>query len=285
MRVDRRKPPRVLRGGLVCLPGALVTVFGALLSGASPALAKDTSAPQARIGAAIDSFTYREEEAGVRLNEEDGALGGMSLSVQRRWNAWSVAAHADLVGGVVDYRGLTNLGTPFDSRTDTLILDTHARAAWCNEADCHWFAALGYRYWQRDIRGDGAVAGLDEDYRWPYLGVGGGLDWGRGESGTWYTEVFVKRMFGGRIDADFGNQFDSASLEMDAAWGLQLLLRWQSRTNSDYRPYAEVLYRYWDAEASDKETLFSQGAPIGTIFEPASETWELGLRVGVSYSL
>lgn len=197
--------------------------------------------------------------------------------------------HWSYHAGDVAHDGRTNLGTALDTRTDEQILDgllrlgrwqrTRGGFAWAG------YMGGGYRYWNRDIRDirdTAAAGGLDERYRWPYAALGASLRQGLGR-GRLTLDLRGLRPVGGDFKVDFGGVFDNARLDLDGETGGRIALAWEQPLHGGLTLRLASWYEHWELGRSDTGVLLRNGAAVGTVFEPASDTDSVGLSLGLGF--
>ncbi len=243
---------------------------------------------QIALGTGAMDFNYREFNAGKRLNREHGTLYGLSASARKTWGKQFVETDIGWFSNAVDYAGQTQNGAPVNTTTDENIVNGAAlygrRFKLAGNFQHALVAGLGYRYWQRDIRSIGRTEGVLEHYTWWY----GQLGW-RGiyqptARSRWLAEIGLLRPFAAAINIEFRNDFDNTSLELGAENGVQLKLAYQFRLAEHWRLNVEGVYSAWNIGRSSEGTLRRNGAAIGKVFEPASETRSAGVTISSAYA-
>jgi hypothetical protein len=155
---------------------------------------------------AVESFIWREFDAGERAVKESGPLFGIGLAYSREFeDHLTLTPKGEFFFGSVDYDGhaCDIFGTcqPATSKTTYFGLklegDIGRRFRPTQSSFIEPFGGLGLRAWQRDIKNgtasDGsATAGYIEDWSTLYfrLGVRGGMDFSK--SSKMFAEAGVK---------------------------------------------------------------------------------------------
>ncbi len=233
-------------------------------------------------------FDYREFNDGKRLNREHGNLFGLTASAHKVWGKHFVEAKIAWFANAVDYRGQTQNGLPVTTTTDQNIANSSALYGRYFQLPRNFqhalVAGLGYRYWRRNIRSTSTANGVLEHYTWWYGQAGWQGVYQPTARSSWLAEVKFLRPFAAKIDIDFGNDFDTTSLKLGAKNGVQLKLAFQFKPTETWRVNIEGVYTAWNIGRSREATLRRNGAAIGKVFEPASETRSASLRISGSYS-
>ncbi len=157
----RRKVPR---GS----PLAAVLVLLVLCTG--PAVVR-AEADEGNVYVLIESFTWKEyDDNGSRLLRESGPLFGVGASFKSVAPGGPAAftARGEFYGGITDYDGQTQSGTPVTTETEYVGYKVEGtlglRLFSAGELRFEPFAGLGYRWWLRDIQDTANSVGYEE--RW-----------------------------------------------------------------------------------------------------------------------
>jgi hypothetical protein len=123
------------------------------------------------------------------------------------------------------------------------------------------------------------VRGLDEVFDWMALGIGTEALLHHDGRTEVRIDVQLFRTLDPRSRVDFGAGFDPVILEPGNAWGgrvgLPMYMPLRGDLSLGIRPWAEV----WSLGRSGEARLTSGGRPVGTVFQPRSESWSLGVEV------
>jgi hypothetical protein len=137
------------------------------------------------------------------------------------------------------------------------------------------YAGGGYRHWDRNIQSVGAVSGLDETYQWWRAETGLKLQLARGTH-AWELEAGLTRTLNPQVEIDFGARFDAVTLDLGERWGWRSAARWSHQVSSQLTAGVNLFYARWDLGQSGVETLTSNGAAAGSVFQPRSESRNYG---------
>lgn len=250
----------------------LVLAFTAAESGAEE---MQPAASAAEIGVSAVRFDYTESrDDGSTLDRELGNIPGLTFRLAQRISAWEWEGIASYHYGRAAYTGQTNLGVPYNTRTDEGIGDVALRMG-------RWFegsypimpyAGLGYRRWDRDIL-PASLGGLFESYRWKYIWMGARIIAYQRSASHFMLDIGWTRP----IDPVLHVAAYNASLKPESRDGLRLTLTSHRALSEKTTLILEPFYEYWRLGRSPSVT--SGGI---TVYEPASKTRMLGfnLRLG-----
>lgn len=235
------------------------------------------------LGIAFGYLDYEETDIdGRRLNRETGVLPGLVASVSETAGPWRAELAGSYFAAEVDYDGVTNLGNPARTHTDARISDLSLsvahRLAVTQQHPVDITVGLGWRRWQRDIQSTPTATGVDETYDWPYVHLGVISEWPL-HTGTVRGGLRLQQSMAPRLDARFGGGASINDLEPDAKLGTRLNLAWISKLSATRSIVIESWYETWRFDASAPGTVFQAGVPVGTAFEPASDTHFVGLSL------
>ncbi len=206
----------------------------------------------------------------------------------------ALTAGVAFIGGLLSYYsgdvrhdGQTQAGAPITTCTDEEIFDGSAivgfRFGVRGGFDSAGFAGVGYRNWQRNIRGTGSVRGLDETYYWWYASLGIRATYIASKKMTWGVDLRFVRPINPKIDVNFGNELDNIKLELSEETGYRVAARWQYLAAPHMMIQIRPFYEYWELGRSSTGNLTQRGTVIGTVVEPRSETKNRGINMSLSY--
>ncbi|MEZ5541895.1 MAG: hypothetical protein R3F42_07615 [Pseudomonadota bacterium] len=244
-------------------------------------------APAARqldawLGAAVTGFDYEEfDPAGASLDREAGALPGLGVGLRLAHAALFAETTLDLTAGRVDYRA-----TRVATRTDTLIADWDGIAGCLFAAGDAWsaglYAGLGYRQWQRDIHSTPVAFGLDETYRWGYGILGLRAAHALGAGAQLQADLQLTHTVDPSITVRFKAGYDDTTLDLGTAGGARRFTH-THELGAGMALFVSPWFEYWQLGRSAAAVLTRNGVPAGTVYEPDSETRNLGISAGVRW--
>lgn len=235
------------------------------------------------LGFSLLDFDYEEfYDDGTSADREEGLIPGAVAGAAASRNKWFAETGVTGWSGDVDYHG------PVKSETAEDIVDWHALAGRevyrAGDAGLGLFGGFGYRYWERDIQSTPAATGLNETYDWWYglLGVRG--DYRFNASTGLRADFSLTRTIDPRIEVDFPAAYDDITLDLGEKTGWRLSLALERRVGSTLSVWVAPWYESWKLGRSADRVLRQGGAATGSIvYEPRSETENLGINMGVTW--
>jgi len=237
-----------------------------------------------QLGVSVQDFGYKEyDDQDVLLDREDGLMPGLMMEFGAGWDSLSAAFRFELAGGVVDYDGQTQSGTPIKTDTDEKITDLQVvlryKLTSFSRHDVMLVGGIGHRVWRRDIRATNITSSLFEVYRWQYWMLGGTATlWHRGQ---WSAGVDARWLR--PIDPTMSVNligYDEIQLDLESRNSARVSfpLRMAGEKEWIFTPYWES----WRLGRSADKTLTVGGVPTsGVVHEPRSETDIVGFMVSV----
>jgi hypothetical protein len=125
------------------------------------------------------------------------------------------------------------------------------------------------------------VNGLVEVYDWWYGSLG--TKWifynaGKLQGGINFS---LSRTIAPEIKIDFNGAYDNVRLDLGERFGARLSLPWRYQYQDEpaflFEPYLEG----WDLGQSSSKPLTRNGAGLGSVLEPRSETRNYGLAISI----
>jgi hypothetical protein len=195
-------------------------------------------------------------------------------------------ATLSFIDGDVRYDGQTQSGQPVRTRTDERIIDGALTAGGAFRAGerlrLRLYGGMGYREWHRDIHSTGTASGLDETYAWWYALAGGTALYRQTRSTEWGVDARLLRPLDPELRINFPGDLDTARLDLGARTGYRVALAWRRDLSERFRVEVTPYYEYWSLGRSGTVPLERNGTAIGNLYEPRSETRNVGVAVNVS---
>lgn len=265
----------------------VLAVVAHLASADSVAVLPETSWSIATV---LEQSSFQETVAGDRIVTERGALKGLELGARVDWQTVALQFSHQWFNDDVRYDGQTQLGQSFDSSSDYRIQQSTVDLLWAIPKSFHspsideltprLITGLGYRYWDRDIRGDGSVLGLREQYRWKFLKLGTQLRYRQQDVGLWLFDLMLLRPFADRIDVDFNGFAENVSLDQNARNSLRFAMTLQHPLNESSQLELSTYINTWKFQRSETKTTRTTINNLLVdvpVFQPANETTSIGL--------
>ncbi|MBL4761921.1 MAG: hypothetical protein JKY93_04385 [Gammaproteobacteria bacterium] len=251
-------------------------------------VAANANAYEITYAADLYRFGYKEfDDAGVLLDREDGFVPGAKFSVRKNINHLILNGRAAVYGGSVDYDGQTQVGTPFQTTTDTNLFHFGADLGYSFK---HFdlYGTATYKLWERnilpgkDVNG-GSVSGLKEDYSWWEFGVkmiktiSAETNNNKLRLGA---EIFT--IVQPELDVHLLG-FDTAKLEMASKRGYRLTADHIWPMSQELSFALGTYYEFYEFGRSKNVQLTVNGTPSGPqIYEPKSETSSWGFNLSAT---
>lgn len=256
------------------------------------ASAQSVNESEFSISGSLMHFDYREfNDNGRLLDHEEGYLPGLLLGISQSYEQWAFAGNLSLHRGDTAYIGYTNTGIPITTTTQQNLAGLSLQAEyWLSRTqggDLAVYFGTGYRQWERDIlstttAGGSPVGGLFETYTWwsGFAGIKAALfDAGYGRC---LLDMRIAQTIAPAIQVNFHGNYDNAQLALAERWGARLALPWRYALEQDSSLLVEPYAEYHEFGRSSAAPLTSNGAVVGSLFEPASQTMVFGVLVGIS---
>ena len=234
-------------------------------------------------------FDYEEDLTPPLKSTEDGWLPGIYLGyVYQKPDDLYTKVFIEFTDADTDYDGTTMAGIPVTGTTDNTFFrfewdigytfDTQEGSSLCP------YTGYGYRSW---MRGLGGTAPYDEKYTWHYIPIGIKGDLELNDRWSVGANIAARLMFGGEIaiyysDIDPGYNDPEVDLGDEIGWFFEFPVRY--RFDSNWSFVGTPWYEYSEIGKSDETYLTYYGAPVATVYEPASTTHQYGINFGVTYS-
>jgi len=244
------------------------------------------------LGLGIRMFDYAEDLVAPDKSTEKGWLPSVHGSYEYvKPSKYYFKVFGEYASANITYDGSTQDGTPvsFDnSRNAILQVEADAGVIFDVTTNFHLipYTGLGFKYWQRgEAQTTNRVASYREDYSWAYVPVGVKFsvpiakNWNLG--GTAAAHI----MFAGKMTAKMSDAipgWSDMSFDLGAKMGWYFDLPLTYRASRDVCVSVTPFYEVSSIGKSNEVPAVVNGVNIGTAYEPASNTKQYGLRIGVS---
>ena len=265
---------------------SVIIICGMMLSQVSVA-----EPAEYHFGGGLLKFDYAEyNDSDIFLDGETGYIPGIVLKRKQKYQHSYIELVGQAHANTIKYDGQTQGGTPLQTKSDALIIDTFFRfGSYINSARNHSpYIGLGLRYWLRNIRAGydingNAVAGLLEQYYWNYLLAGYEGSFSVSDDVTAGFDIRSTLMLNAKMDVNFlgYKNYDNAQVNLGNKFGARFALPIKIKMRRHaliVAPYYEII----DIGKSNSVAVTSDGVLTGTsIYEPRSETRNIGINVTV----
>ena len=138
--------------------------------------------------------------------------------------------------------------------------------------------------WQRDIRDNNNISGINETYKWLEYSIGLNSDLFINQKDVFNIEAAYLIIRNGTIDVDLSRvNLGSTTLDLGDGTGGRLNLNWKRISENNTRYGLSLFFEGWDfGRSNTKQT--QGGSSIVFVTEPRSETRNIGLKFNIEYS-
>jgi len=218
------------------------------------------------------------------LNQELGWLPGLEAKLSYSITSdWLIGIHSAYYQGTVDYTGQTQSGTPHTTDTETKLFRFGGRIEKNIYKNAHLFIGVQSHKWQRDIKDNNNISGIDETYKWLEYSIGLNADLLITQKDIFNIEAAYLITGNGTLDVDLSRvDYGSARLDLGDGSGGRLNLNWKRLSENNTRYGLSLFFEGWDFGRSN--TKLTQGGTSSVfVTEPRSETRNIGLKFNIEY--
>jgi len=218
------------------------------------------------------------------LDRELGWLPGLEFKLSHTITSdWLV----DIVGayyqGTVDYTGQTQTGTPHTTDTETKLLRFGGRINKSIYKKIHLFIGAQLHQWNRDIRDNNNVSGLDEIYKWLEYSIGLNSDLFISQKDIVNLEAGFLITRNGTLDVDLSRiDLGTTILDLGDGTGARVNLSWKRISTNNIHYGLSLFAEGWDFGRSNTKRT-QGGSPNVLVTEPGSETRNIGIKLNIEY--
>jgi hypothetical protein len=206
-----------------------------------------------------------------------GVVGGAGQTLGR----WHWSAELSYYSGALDYDGQTQSGASFETKSDATVAKIRARALHMLDQEGRFWAGLGlgYRQWQRHIRGRGRVGGLDERFTAADVSVETRLSLLRGQEVSADVDVRLAWPLRPQVRVDFGGLYDTQALPLGQRLAARVALPVSFAAGPRSRIVVEPGVDAWGFGRSATEPLYRDGVPAGVIHQPQGKGYDVDVKL------
>ncbi|MDQ7780060.1 MAG: autotransporter domain-containing protein [Planctomycetota bacterium] len=243
------------------------------------------------LGVLYYNFDYAEDIDGPGKSTEEGWLPGLHLGY--RYEGADNGLYGRLLFEWTDwetnYDGTTQAPDydPVEDQTENTMITVESNIGYTfKPGDLHItpYTGLGYRYWDRDLGNLGNP--FSEEYSWWFVPLGVRADWLASEDLTIALDVSVNFMFAGNIAVNLSEAdplFDDEESDLGNKDGWKVELPVTYRFDEQWALVVTPWYEYSEIGKGDEFTVMYGGVPVGIGWEPASETEQYGVYLGIEF--
>jgi len=219
------------------------------------------------------------------LDRELGWLPGLELKLSHTiTSGWRFELNSTYYQGTVDYVGQTQTGVPHMTDTGTKLLRLGGRIQKAIYEKTQLFAGAQSHQWNRDIRDNNNISGIDETYKWLEYTIGLSYDILLNPDNVLNLEAAYLVTRNATINVDLSRvNLGSAKLDIADGTGGRVNLNWKTAYTDNTHIGLSFFFEAWDFGRSN--TKPTQGGTSAIfITEPGSETRNTGLKFNIEYS-
>jgi len=256
------------------------------------ALAQPEQGAELTMSGSVMHFGYQEfDDTGKLLDREDGYIPGLALGLSQTVDRWVFAGDFSYHIGDVIYTGQTNTGIPLSTSTRQNISDIAMHTEyWLNGRNSPGYAfylGAGYHQWDRDIQPTNTVSGIPvsglfESYQWWSGFIGIKTEFYQSVSSRWQLDTRLMRTVNPSIYVSNNGAYDSVRLALGERWSARLSLPWRYTIHQYSSLSVEPYVESYQLGRSPTSPLTTNGATVGSVFEPHSQTINYGLSIGIN---
>jgi len=218
------------------------------------------------------------------LNRELGWLPGLELKLSHTITSdWLIGIHSAYYQGTVDYTGQTQSGAPHTTDTETKLLRFGGRIKKGIYKNIHLFVGVQLHQWNRNIRDNNNVSGLDETYKWLEYSIGLNSDLFISQNDILNLEAGFLIIRNGTLDVDLSRiDLGTTRLDLGDGTGARLNLSWKRISTNNIHYGLSLFVEGWNFGRSNTKPT-QGGASSVFVTEPRSETRNIGLKFNIEY--
>lgn len=265
-----------LKNNLLVIPAILITcnVYGS----------SDINT-HLKLSPTLIHFDYSEFSTTDKLlNNETGWLPGLEANLTHAITPnWSVSINTSYYQGTVDYDGQTQQGVPHTTDSDAALFRLGARLDRLIYKDIRLFASAQGHQWERDIKDQGNISGIDETYEWLEYSLGLNTFFVVTEKDNINLEVSYLLIRDATVFVDLSRvNLGTTTLDLGDGTGARLALSWIHQYKNDFNLGLGLFFEGWEFGRSNTRQL-ENGSSIIYVTEPRSETRNIGLKFDIEY--
>jgi len=237
--------------------------------------AKEIEADPFFVGMELFYYDYKEDVPAPLKSTEYGFLPAVRAEYEQGFDGLPFLAKylCRFAAGNTTYDGSYQDGTPVQLKTDNLFINIDAQIEYevntvTGDTVC-LYTGIGYSFWNRGL---GGSSPYDERYSWFHVPIGLKKDYVISPEIEIGFDAALLIMFGGRIEIDIYNTMVDLELGNKIGWQIRLPIKYRLDKESILRiiPWYKVS-RIGRSNVWEKDGY--------TVYEPASETNQVGVRI------
>lgn len=231
-------------------------------------------------------FDYTEFSTTAEvLDRELGWLPGLEFKLSHAITSdWSFDIVSSYYSGTVDYVGQTQSGVPHTTDTGTNLFRIGGQINKEIYKKIHLFVGAQSHQWNRDIKDNNNVSGVDETYKWLEYSIGLNSDLFISQKDVVNLEAGFLITRNGTLNVDLSRiDLGTTTLDLGDGTGARLSLSWKRISTNNIHYGLSLFAEGWNFGRSN--TKRTQGGSSNVLVtEPESETRNIGIKLNIEYS-
>lgn len=229
---------------------------------------------------------YKEDLPPPNKSEESGWLPGIYVGLKTvEPRKVYLNTFLELSSDDVSYDGSTQGGTPLKGNSSATFWRFQFNIGYTFPVRRNIllspYTGYGYRYWERGL---GGPSPYDEVYKWHYFPLGLSSHFILNEKWSIHPGLEARFMFNGSMEASFS---DPGYNQLNFSLGNETGFKFDVPIKYNFSEFCSVTGTPWFSNSkigeSETQTLSYYGVPVGTYYEPSSETNQYGFNLIFSY--
>jgi hypothetical protein len=219
------------------------------------------------------------------LDRETGWLPGIEARLNHSITPdWIIKVHGSYYQGIVDYVGQTQNGVPHTTDSGANLLRFGGQIERTIVKKTNLFIGVQSHQWDRDIKDNNNVSGIDETYQWIEYSIGLNAEMFISQKDVLNMEAGFLITRNATIDVDLSRvDLGSTTLDIGDGTGARLNLSWKRISENNIHYGLSVFFEGWNFGRSN--TKQTQGGSSNVfVTEPRSETRNIGLQFNIDYN-
>ena len=236
------------------------------------------------LGLLTSYFDYSESVP----SDEEGIFAGINLGYEfLKPNCIYMKLDTVFAGGELEYNGKTWGGSSLSFDHDDFIVDLEYDFGFNVQIKDFYiipFIGFSYHFWARNL--SDSPAGYDEKYNWICVPIGAIFGYNFTDCFNIQLKLNATPMVYGQVQAffsDINDNFNDPRLELGNKTGYKSELCARLKIYKHWAVMINPFFEYYEFGKSDNEKLEYSDIPVDIIYEPASETYKIGINFLVTF--
>jgi len=239
---------------------------------------------QLSIDTVLMDFDYAEySDANILLDEENGALPGISLQLSLHNTTRRLLSRFQYFNGQVNYDGQTQGGIDFGTNSNEILYSFSIKQFFKhdNEARLEWLLGIELWFWDRDILSRNNVQGLFEKYQWQELSAGLSMQILQQQKQQAWLEAQLIQTLSPRMSIQLDQDFGTVTLGTNLGYRLRFI--YQQALSPQWHWQLQAFVQYLEFGKSNRIAVDGFFGQSVVLVEPRSISRHRGLSIGLRY--